>query len=139
MTIQDFAIKNRLKVRQDKDDGTDIIPGRPSFSHIYEYSDDELGVMFASYATVHEPPRPRLWNTHSRKALAAGMTLRQNGDAEGAFSFDPANPVQAKLAIRVAGVKRKRRITEEQRAAKAAILAFARSAKAITTMSGMAL
>jgi hypothetical protein len=51
MTIHEFAIKHRLKVRQDKDDGTDIIPGKPGFSHIYEYCEDELGVMYVSYAT----------------------------------------------------------------------------------------
>jgi hypothetical protein len=138
MTIHEFAIKYRLKVRQNRDDGTDIIPGRPGFSHIYEYSDDELGVMFVSYATVHGSPRPRLWNAHSRKALAAGMTLRQNGDGEGAFSFDPANPVQAKLAIRIAGVKRKRRMTEEQRVKTAELLVAARQHRQ-DTLSGRVL
>jgi hypothetical protein len=54
------------------------------------------------------------------------MTLRQNGDAEGAFSFDPGNPVQAKLAIRIAGVKAKRQVSPEQRARTAKMLAAAR-------------
>ena len=136
MTIHEFAIKHRLKLRQHEDDGTDIIPGRPSFSHIYGYSDDELGVIYVSYKTVLDPARPRLWHSYSKQAIAAGMTLRQNGESEGAFSFDPENQEQAKLAIRIAGVKAKRWMSPEQRAAKAAILATARSAKAIATLSG---
>lgn len=138
MTIHDFATKYRLKIRRDPDDGTDIIPGRPGFSHIYEYSDTELGVMYVSYNNVFEPARPRVWNAHSRKALAAGMTLRQNGDAEGAFSFDPANPVQAKLAIRIAGVKAKRRMTEEQKVKTAQLLVAARQRRQ-DTLPGRAL
>jgi hypothetical protein len=66
------------------------------------------------------------------------MTLRQNGDAEGAFSFDPANQVQAKLAIRITGVKRKRQMTEEQRVKTAEILVAARQRRQ-DTPSGMAL
>jgi hypothetical protein len=126
MTIHDFATKYRLKVRQDKDDGTDIIPGRPGFSHIYEYSDDELGVVFLPYKTVAEPERPRLWNSHARKALDAGMTMRQNGDTEGTFSFNAENQEQAKLAIHIAGIKAKRRVSPEQRARTTEILAAAR-------------
>ncbi len=62
----------------------------------------------------------------ARQALAAGMVLRQSGDAEGCFSFDPANQQQARLAIRMAGTRAKRQMSDEQRAAKTAILAAAR-------------
>jgi hypothetical protein len=44
----------------------------------------------------------------------AGATVRQDGDAEGAVSFDPTNPTLARLAIKYAGVKPKRRSSEKQ-------------------------
>jgi len=43
------------------------------------------------------------------------MKLRQNGDDEGAFSFDPNNREQARLAIKVTGERPKRRISPERR------------------------
>lgn len=32
---------------------------------------------------------PKTWGDLKRAGLAAGMTLRQNGDSEGCMSFDP--------------------------------------------------
>jgi len=81
MTITDFATKYRLKLRRDTHDGTDIIPGTHDESHIYEWDDTELGVMFITPAT--KPARPFFWRKHREAGLAAGMRLIQNGDAEG--------------------------------------------------------
>jgi|HubBroStandDraft_1064217.scaffolds.fasta_scaffold04293_3 hypothetical protein len=110
MTIHEFAIKYRLKVRVDKDDGTDIIPGTHDQSHIYE-DDGELAVMFITPAT--KPARPR---KHRDLGLAARMKLRQYGDAEGCLTFDPGNAEQVKVAFRLAGVKRKRQMSQKQMA-----------------------
>ena len=44
------------------------------------------------------------------------MTLRQNGDGEGVFWFDPENKEQARLAIRFAGVRPKKQISDEHKA-----------------------
>jgi hypothetical protein len=44
------------------------------------------------------------------------MTLRQNGDDEGALSFDPNNRQQARLAIKVTGARPKRQLSPEHRA-----------------------
>jgi hypothetical protein len=44
------------------------------------------------------------------------MVLRQNGDAEGVLSFDPKNAEQVKIALKLAGVKPKRRVSSEERA-----------------------
>jgi hypothetical protein len=44
------------------------------------------------------------------------MTLRQNGDDEGAVSFDPTNKKHAALAIKVAGARPKRRLSPEHKA-----------------------
>src|SRR5438093_2860627 len=62
---------------------------------------------------------------------AAGMVLRQKGDTEGAFSFNPENREHVQLAIKLAGVKRKRQMSEKQKAvAEAALrLEWRRSAR----------
>jgi hypothetical protein len=113
MTIHEFAIKHRLKVWQDKDDGMEIIPGTQHQSHIYE-DDGELGVMSITPAT--KPARPFFWRKHRDLGLAAGMKLRQNGDAEGCLTFNPGNAGQLKIAFRLAGVERKRQMNQKQMA-----------------------
>ena len=107
MNIAKFAAKYRLKSQTDKADDTVIIPGKTG--HIYEYGDDLLGVIF-----VGSIPRARLWKSLLKHCLAAGMELRQNGDAEGALSFQADSPEQARLAIKMAGIRRKRRVSPEQ-------------------------
>ena len=57
--------------------------------------------------------RTGLWNATKKKCLAAGMRLHQEGDAEGIFTFDPSNPIQAKIAIRSVHAKVKRQMTPE--------------------------
>jgi hypothetical protein len=113
MTIHEFATKHRLKVWQDKDDGTDIIPGTNHQSHIYD-DDGELAVVFITPIT--KPARPFSWRKHRDLGLAAGMNLRQNGDAEGCLTFDPGNAEQLKIAFRLAGVKRKWQMSQKQMA-----------------------
>jgi hypothetical protein len=110
LTITEFAKKHRLRVKLDADDMTIIIAG--ATGQIYEYGSGLLAVMFI--LPHSREPSPRAWNHACRKCLAAGMTLRQNGDAEGALSFDPDNDAQARLAIRVAGVRRRKRPSEKQ-------------------------
>jgi len=112
MTITDFATKYMLKVCRDTHDGTGIIPGTPDESHIYEWDGTELGIMFITPAT--KPARPFFWRKHRDAGIAAGMRLIQNGEAEGCLGFDPTNPEQVKIALKLAGVKRKRRISPEQ-------------------------
>lgn len=81
-------------MKRSHDDDTDNIVGK--YGEIYEYDDDSLGVML-----IPEPPRRGLW-VRSRKWFEnLGMTITQNGDQEGAAIFDPADPHQAKAAIRV--------------------------------------
>ena len=125
MTINDFATQHRLKTKHDKGDDTTIIPGKAG--QLYEYSDEEFAVMYILPAT--KPARPRVWNRMRDLCAAAGMVLRQKGDAEGAISFNPENGEQVQLAIKLAGVKRKRQMSEKQKAvAEAALrLAFARN------------
>ena len=44
------------------------------------------------------------------------MTLRQNGEDEGALSFNPANRQQSRLAIKLTGARPKRQLSPEHRA-----------------------
>ncbi len=57
------------------------------------------------------------------------MVVRQRGDAEGALSFDPENKAQVKIALKLAGVRPKRKVimTPERLAA----LANARNSRSI--------
>jgi len=116
MDLTEFAATYNLKAKRDAGDDTTIIPGRTG--HIYEHSEAELAVMYILPNEIE--PRPRAWSAARKRGIAAGMILRQNGDAEGALSFDPTNAEQVKLAIRVAGIKRKRRLSESDRAKRAA-------------------
>jgi hypothetical protein len=112
MSIIDLAGKYRLKARRDPDDGTDIIPGTHDQSHVYEWNEAELAVMFITPAT--KPARPFFWRKHREDGIAAGMRLIQDGDAEGCLGFDPTRPAQVKIALKLAGVKRKRQISQKQ-------------------------
>lgn len=110
-TIDAFAIQYRLSPCRDTD-GTTIIQGRAG-CHLYEYGDGELGLAVNS---DRQKPRPRRWAEMRKKCIAAGMTLRQKGDDEGALSFNPNNREQARLAIKLAGVRPKRQLSPEHRA-----------------------
>ena len=109
--IHTFAQQNRLPISRETD-RTTVIAGRVG-CHLYEYSDSELGLMVLSDA---KDSRPRRWAGIRKKCLEAGMTLRQNGEDEGALSFAPNNRQQAHLAIKIAGARPKRQLSPEHRA-----------------------
>ena len=122
MILSDFA--NRYSLRLERDDCGDlVIPGK--VGELYEYSPNEMALLILT----DENPRPRLWNFIRDKCLATGMTLLQNGDAEGALSFDPNNWEQARLAIKLTKVRPKTRMSEERRQAQLRILEKARLAR----------
>lgn len=109
--IHVFAEQYRLRTSRESD-GTTVIRGQGG-CHLYEYSDSELGVMILSDG---DDSRPRRWSGIRKKCLAAGMILRQDAEDEGALSFDPNNKQQSRLAIKVTGVRPKRRLSLEHRA-----------------------
>lgn len=109
--IHVFAEQNRLRTSRETD-GTTVIYGQDG-CHLYEYSDSELGLMILCDG---DDSRPRRWSGIRKKCLAADMTLRQNAEDEGALSFDPNNKQQSRLAIKVTGVRPKRRLSPEHRA-----------------------
>lgn len=110
-TIHAFAKQNRLRTCRETD-RTTVIHGKAG-CQLYEYSDSELGLMILSDG---KDTRTRRWTGIRKKCLAAGMTLRQNAEDEGAFSFDPNNRQQSRLAIKVTGARPKRQISPERRA-----------------------
>lgn len=59
--------------------------------------------------------------------MAAGFTLLQDGDAEGAAAFDPLNAEQVRLAVKLAGVKTRRCVSEEVKARLASLSKLRRS------------
>lgn len=106
MPITAFAEKYNLNLRRAEDD-TFVVFGR--HGEIYEHSDDELGVMI-----MPAPSKVRYWG-HARKAMvAAGMTIRQDGDHEGAVSFDPHNKKAVRLALKLVGARPKRVASDAQ-------------------------
>jgi len=124
MKLIEFAEKYNLNVK--KLEGDPVISGRkvkrndggypdtnPRYpldcllGHIFEYSSTRMGLVFMAR-------RPKVWTNKSRKLVAAGFEIRQNGDWEGIGTFDPANPVQARLAIRAIGARTKRKASEAQ-------------------------
>src|SRR5208337_5689775 len=99
-TLADFAKRQRLRTRRDTD-CTTIIPGR--LGHIFEYDLGQLGML-----VMPNPPRRQYWGFARQRLIAAGFQINQDGDGEGSAIFDPGNRQQAELAIRLAGIKRRR-------------------------------
>jgi len=124
MELIEFADDYNLKVK--RLEGELVIPGRrvkgnddsypapnPRYpldcllGHLFEYSSTRMGLVFM-------PRRPKVWKNMSRRLVAAGFEIRQNGDWEGMATFDPANPAQARLAIKAISARRKRQASKAQ-------------------------
>lgn len=105
--LERFAKEHQLKTTTQ--DGETTIPGRQG--HIYARDEDagQLAVMFLP-AGHHA----KTWGNFRRAAVAEGMVVVQDGDAEGCLEFDHKNKAQVKLAIKIARVRAKRARTPEQ-------------------------
>ena len=120
MTIEEFA--NRYNVRLRRDWCGDMIAGKPprprpeDCSHIFEMGDGRLGLCLILGS-------PRRWTFAKRRLLAAGFELKQDGDSEGTFLFDPNSDLMCRMAIKEAGIRAKNRVTPEDRAQRAARMA----------------
>jgi hypothetical protein len=106
MLVQEFAKKYRLRTTFD-DCKEVIIPCKRG--QIYECGGGKLAVLVEAVSA-------RGWHSVRKSLLAAGFELRQNGDCEGTLSFDPADPKQAELAIKVMRARRKRQLSDAQKA-----------------------
>jgi hypothetical protein len=112
MTIQEFATSYQLKLRQDSC-GDPIIPGKPRKAfrqedkhHIYA-DGDRLGLclMHKSVKAFHNA---------QKRLVEAGFVPNQLADSEGTFLFDSNDSNQARVAIREAGCKEKRKMSPRQ-------------------------
>jgi hypothetical protein len=122
-SMKHFATANKLQAPKLDDDGTLVLFGRTG--QIFEYSDTLLGVIYSN----RRDKTSQRWNTHRTAAISVGMELHQHGDTEGSLTFNPKDKAQVKVSIKAAGVKAKKNISDEQRAAGAARLAQWRSAQ----------
>jgi hypothetical protein len=120
MTIKEFAESYHVRARKEGSDEM-IIPGTRRFpderiqrveyaSHIYEHAPGRFGLLLF-FGT-----RKR-WNFAKRTLAAAGFEIRQDGDTEGTALFDPADARQAKLALKLARVRKRRILSEGVRRA----------------------
>lgn len=124
--LEKFAQKYCVRVRRDSLNEP-IIPGKQLCkdmprrteyrSHIYEHGQDGLfGVclMFSpSSGTQSKTGRSQSWATARKQLRAAGFHIAQDGDAEGSALFDPRNETQAKLAMKLVGIRPRRQVSPE--------------------------
>ena len=103
MNIKKFAENNMLNARQDEC-GEMVIPGRRG--QIFDYGNRLAGVIVSS--------TPKKWGNSRRAFEASGFTIRQDGDFEGSATFDPLNSAQVRLAVKCAGIKHRRLMSEKQ-------------------------
>jgi hypothetical protein len=106
--LKQFAVSYRLKIRRDSD-LSDIVQGRDG--QIFEFSQEQLGVMFMPSTIC-----TKKWNSLRKQAILSGMTLQQNGDSEGSFSFNADNSEQVAIALKIARPKRRKQLSPESRA-----------------------
>lgn len=104
--VQAFADRHCLKSRLD-DDETRFIPGK--LGQIYQYGAARLAVM-----VVPIPLCKNLWGRTRNRLEKLGFVIIQDGDYEGAATFDPADSAQSRAAIKAAGISRKRRLSPSQ-------------------------
>jgi hypothetical protein len=128
MTIKEFAANYRVRTRRDSCD-EEIIPGKPrklvpeDRCHIYDHADGKHFGVSLTFRT------PRRWTAAKQRLSAAGFRLQQNGDTEGTLLFNPCNTDHAQAAIREAGVRTQKLLSETVKAALAARLKRVRPAE----------
>lgn len=135
-SIKAFAEQHRLHLnrpigwpsKRHNDKVEDLVFGK--YGELADMSDE--GLFRLRLLAV---PRAKVMNkallNRKRQALAGGLVLKWQGDAESIFYFNPANAAQASLAIRLVGakVRRTRVMTPEQKQVLADRLAKFRAAK----------
>ena len=154
MEIAAFAEQHHVRVQRDEGGDTVILgtiwkkqPVTPynlnrnpermaklDYGHrIYDYGDGRFGLLLMfEMDNDHEiggSGRSAKWANAKKKLVDAGI-IRQEGDAEGITLFDPENKAQSRLALKLAGIRVKRQLTEDQRKALANRLVVARENKA---------
>jgi hypothetical protein len=102
------AVAASYRLRITRDAYNERIIAATHGSLITEYGDGRLSVLLMGTSA-------RWWHNRWRRLLAAGCRLEQDGDTEGSLSFDLANVTACALAIKFAGGKRRRVLSEAHR------------------------
>jgi hypothetical protein len=112
MYLKEFAAANRLKTKNTG--AEDIIPGK--YGELAEMNDGGL-LRLRLLAVPRSAIMTGSLRNRRRLAEAGGLEPKWRGDSESIWIFDPADPEQAALAIKLVHPKRKRvvNLTEEQR------------------------
>lgn len=107
MNIREFSELHRVRTKRDTC-GETIIPGKRG--HIYEHGSGQFGVLLM-FETAKK------WGNSKRRMEAAGLEVTLDCDTEGMVLFYPTDKKMAQVAIREAGIKRIRVMSEKQRQA----------------------
>src|SRR5256885_8679442 len=105
-TFEDFAHRYRQKLSRDKCHDPRIAGRFGHISPLSDTSDSPFGIVLESGQGVTE----RQLAARIRRATELGFQLRQAGDWEAIFSFDPSNPALCKAALKLIGAKRRRHL-----------------------------
>jgi hypothetical protein len=137
LNIKEFAAKYHVRTKRDSC-GEDIVAGsvRPKdmparveyAAHVYDHGD---GKRFGLLLLFQSKPK---WTYAKKKLVAAGFTIKQDGDTEGTALFDPENCAQVDVAFRVAHIRVRKELTAERREALSARLTAARQSKGASNL-----
>ena len=107
MTTELDYISKRYRVRIRRDAcGDPVIPGK--YGELYVHADGVVGVLFQA------PGSENVLRIRRQKAMRAGFRKHQWGDAEAILLFDATDDAQVQLALKLVGVRRKRRASLAQ-------------------------
>ena len=105
MELQTFAAEHRLKGFRMDECGDPEVVGK--YGHLFE-CDSIFGVCLEGAGT-------KTLERRKRDGLEAGMTFALDCDlGEAILHFDPADGLQARTAVKMAGIRRKKRVSREQ-------------------------
>jgi hypothetical protein len=104
--LRDFAQKHNVsRTAFSRDECGDLILQGKN-AHIYTFSEIRLGICL-------EYDSAKRWNGAKRAMQEAGFRMTQDAEREGCGLFDPTSREQVRLALKLAGVREKRKLTPE--------------------------
>jgi len=104
VNIDEFAAFYHLKTR--KAGQEQIIPGK--LGQLFDYGMGMFGIFLEDSSSG--PSRGRTLLSRRKAALKAGFRLVQEAECESVLLFNPADGVQAKIAVRLVGARKKRTV-----------------------------
>ena len=123
MDFRTFEDTNRLRVKWNG--AEDLILGK--YGELADMG-DEGRFRLRLLAVPRSANMDRTLRNRRHRAIAGGLELKWQGDAESVFYFDPADAAQLNLAVELVGTNRRRVMSQEQRIACAERLAALRRA-----------